>query len=427
MPFISSDTAARTLSLAAALALAASAHATDLRIYQNFGEVRTPITASGNTYQVDLPDSAWQNLIPGTIDLEGLSYTQAVQMRGMSWLTGLEGKPVTLREDNKTQTVTLIRAADLLIKDALGQYRNVSYSQLSFPVLPPLNAQQPGQSLIYSLTKPGKGTLSYLTSALGWTPRYTLQTSGSVASLSALADIRNSSDQVYSVTATELFAGQVDIQNNRPVLYESRAADAMAAPAPISAPKVGTLGTVNGLYRYGLDSAFTLPANSTYTLPFLTPKLSSFERYASLTTYFNTQKSDGTLNRSYRLKADQNLPGGQLTVREDERIAGQTTIEETAKGEAVEFSLGRDPDIRYTRSVQTLGTTKNGGSYKVTYTFTSSKDRQVRAEISEQVGGRKVSIDGKMQANQNVAELRVDVPAGKTVTKTFTVVIDNSE
>ena len=253
----------RTLSLAAALALAASAHATDLRIYQTFGEVRTPITASSTTYQVDLPNSAWQNLIPGTIDLEGLSSTQAVQTRGVSWLTNLEGKSVTLREGDKTQTVTLIRAADLLIKDASGQYRNVSYAQLSFPVLPPLNAQQPGQRLIYSLTKPGNGDLSYLTSALGWTPRYTLQTSGSAASLSALADIRNSSDQVYTVTATELFAGQVDIQNNRPVMYEMRGAGRYGfAAAPMAAPKVGTLGTVNGLYRYGLDSAFTLPGTA---------------------------------------------------------------------------------------------------------------------------------------------------------------------
>ena len=125
-------------------------------------------------------------------------------------------------------------------------------------------------------------------------------------------------------------------------MYEMRGAAAdMAAAAP--APKVGTLGTVNGLYRYGLDSAFTLPASSTYTLPFLTPKLSTFERYASLSTYFTTQKSEGTLNRSYRLKADQNLPGGQLTVREDGRISGQTTINETAKGEEVEFSLGATP------------------------------------------------------------------------------------
>ena len=374
-----------------------AAHATDLRIYQNFGEVRTPVSAKSTQYRVDLPDSVWSNLIAGTIDLEGLSYTQAVQTRGVSWLKSLEGKAVTLREDGKTQTVTLVRASDLLIKDASGQYRNVAYSQLSFPVLPPENAQQPQQSLIYTLTKPGQGILSYLTSALSWTPRYTLKASGSSAALSALADIRNNSDQAYNVTATELFAGQVDIQNNRPVMYEMRGAAAdMAAAAP--APKVGTLGTVNGLYRYGLDSAFTLPASSTYTLPFLTPKLSTFERYASLSTYFTTQKSDGTLNRSYRLKADQNLPGGQLTVREDGRISGQTTIDETAKGEEVEFSLGRDPDVRYTRTVQTLSTTKNGGSYKVTYSFESSKDRQVRAEISEQVGGRKVSIDGVMRS-----------------------------
>ncbi|AWN23773.1 hypothetical protein DKM44_11495 [Deinococcus irradiatisoli] len=418
-----------TLTKAAGLLLTlalSTAHATDLRIYQNFGEVRTPINVPSTTYKVELPDSAWNNLVPGSIDLEGLNYTQAVQRRGTSWLASLEGKTVTLHEDGKTQPVTLVRASDLLIKDASGQYRNVSYAQLSFPVLPPENAQQPLQSLTYTLQKPGAGVLSYLTRALSWTPRYTLKTSGSAAALSALADIRNTSDQAYNVTATELFAGQVELQDARPVFYEMRGAADNVASAPAPAPKVGTLGTVNGLYRYGLDSAFTLPANSTYTLPFLTPKLSTFERFASLSTYFNTQKSSGTLNRSYRLKADQNLPGGQLTVREDGRIAGQTTIDETAKGEEVEFSLGRDPDIRYTRTVQTLSTTKNGGTYKVTYSFESSKDRQVRAEITEQVGGRKVGIDGVTRENQGTAELRVDVPAGGKASKSFTVVIDNS-
>ncbi|AZI42563.1 hypothetical protein EHF33_07235 [Deinococcus psychrotolerans] len=425
------NTISKAVTVLGALALS-SAHATDLRIYQNFGEVRTPVTASATAFQVDLPDSAWSNLIPGTLDLEGLPYTQAVQMRGVSWLTSLEGKTVTLREANfagpdKTQTVTLVRAADLLIKDASGQYRNVAYSQLSFPTLPPLNAQQPRQSLVYTLTQTGKGTLSYLTRALSWTPRYTLKTSGSSASLSALADIRNNADQVYNVTATELLAGQVDVQDARPVMYESRVADMAGASAPMPAPKVGALGTVNGLYRYGLDSAFTLPANSTYTLPFLAPKLSTFERYASLSMYFDTQKSAGTLNRSYRFKADQNLPGGQLTVREDGRISGQTSLDETAKGENVEFSLGRDPDVRYTRTVQTISSTKTGGTYKVTYSFESSKNRQVRAEISEQIGGRKVIIDGVTKANQSVAELRVDVPAGGKASKSFTVVIDNTQ
>ena len=423
----------KSVTLAVSLSLAGVAGASDLRIYQNFGEVRTPITAEGKTFVVNLPETVWGNLIPGTIDLEGLTITQAVQSRGVSWLAGLEGKTLTLRESGPqgttTEKVTLVRASDLLIKDASGQYRNVSFAQLSFPSMPPENAQNPTQNLVYSLTQPGKGTLSYLTRALAWTPRYTLKTSASSASLSALADIRNNSDQVYNVTATELFAGQVDVQDvqNFQMRGNVAMAQATSADAPAPAPKVGAMGTVNGLYRYGLDSAFTLGANSTYTLPFLSPKLSTFERYAGLNTYFNTQKSEGTLGRFYRLKADQNLPGGQLTVREDGRISGQTTIQETAKGEEVEFSLGRDPDIRYTRTVQTISATKNGGTYKVTYTFDSSKDRQVRAEVTEQVGGRKISIDGVTRSNQGSAELKVDVPAKGKATKTFTVVIDNSQ
>jgi hypothetical protein len=423
----------KSVILAASLSLAGVAGATDLRIYQNFGEVRTPVTAEGKTYTVNLAPSAWENLITGTIDLEGLTITQAVQTRGVSWLTGFEGKTLTLRESGPqgvtSEKVTLIRASDLLIKDASGNYRNVSYQQLSFPAPPPENAQNPTQNLVYSLTQPGKGTLSYLTRALNWTPRYTLKTSGSSASLSALADIRNNSDQAYNVTATELFAGQVDVQDVRPQMFERSLANDMAMPAPMptAAPKVGAMGTINGLYRYGLDSAFTLSANSTYTLPFLTPKLSTFERYAGLNTYFTTQKSEGTLSRFYRLKADQNLPGGQLTVREDGRISGQTSIQETAKGEEVEFSLGRDPDVRYVRTVQTVSTTKTGGTYKVTYTFESSKDRQVRAEVTEQVGGRKISIDGVTRSNQGQAEIKVDVPAKGKATKTFTVVIDNSQ
>ena len=199
-----------------------------------------------------------------------------------------------------------------------------------------------------------------------------------------------------------------------------------AAPAPVMG-KVGTLATVGGLYRYGLSNAYTLPASSTITLPFLTPALSTFERYAGLDSYFSTEGSAGVLNRAYRLKADQNLPGGQLTVREDGRISGQTTIQETAKGEKVEFSLGRDPDVRYTRTVQTIGTTKNGGSYKVTYTFESSKDRAVRAEVSERVGGRRVTLDGVNTVNQAQAAIRVDIPAKGKASRSFTVTIDNTD
>ena len=77
--------------------------------------------------------------------------------------------------------------------------------------------------------------------------------------------------------------------------------------------------------------------------------------------------------------------------------------------------------------IQTISSNKNGGTYKVTYVFESSKDRQVRAEVSEQIGGRKISIDGVTRTNQSAAELKVDVPAKGKATKTFTVIIDNSQ
>ncbi|GGR01140.1 hypothetical protein [Deinococcus ruber] len=408
-----------------AAALLGTARAADLRIYSSFSEVREGVTATSQNFTLTLPQDVWQNMIPGTLDLDGLSFTSAVQAQQDNWLKSLEGQQVTLREDGHETLVTLVRASDLLIKDASGHYRNVSYSQLSFSVLPPKNPTSSSQSVTYALNKAGSGTLSYLTRGVTWAPRYTLKASGSSAVLSALADIHNNTAQDYNVSATELFAGDVDIQGGAQPYARADVAMTAAAPAPMMG-KVGTLGTINGLYRYGLDTAYTLQANSTITLPFLTPALTSFERYAALDTYFNTQGSSGVLNRSYRLKADQNLPGGQLTVREDGRISGQTTLDETAKGEAVEFTLGRDPDVRYTRSVQTVTTTKNGGTYKVTYTFDSSKDRAVRAEVTERVGARKVVLDGVSTANQGVAALRVDIPAKGKATKTFTVTIDNT-
>lgn len=417
--------------ITAAALLLGSAHATDLRIYQGFAEVRTPVTASATTLTVDLPDSVWGGIVAGSLDLEGLPYLKAVQQRQNSWLTSLEGQEVTLREgtEGKEQTVTLVRAADLLIKDAAGRYRNVRFEQLAFPKLPPLNAQNPTQNMTYTLKAAGKGTLTYLTRQITWTPRYTLRASGSNAVLTANADIRNSTEQSYEVSATELFSGDVDLNEGR---YEF--ANDVAMPAPVmaattahrAAPKIGTMSSINGLYRYGLDSAFTLPANSTYTLPFTAPKLTTFERYAGLNTYFSTQRQEGTLNRFYRLKADQNLPAGQLTVREDGRISGQTSLEATAKGDEMEFSLGRDPDMKYTRTVETLKTLKNGGTYKVTYTFESNKDKVARAEVSEQIGGRKVVVDGISKSNESLYEFKIDVPAKGKATKTFTVTtVDN--
>ena len=52
---------------------------------------------------------------------------------------------------------------------------------------------------------------------------------------------------------------------------------------------------------------------------------------------------------------------------------------------------------------------------------------RVRAEVTERVGGRVIIIDSAAPTrNGGVASLKVDVPAGGKVSKSFTVVVDNS-
>lgn len=410
------------------------AAATDIRIYPSFTEVREQVSSAGKTLTVALPQEAWNGVIGGSLDLEGLAFDSAVQKLEANWLSGLEGKTVYLeREGGKTEPVTLVRAKDLLVKDASGKYFTVSYDKLQFDVLPPANPLSPSQTLTYSLKNAGSGTLSYLTRSVSWQPRYTLKASDAGAQLSALADIRNSTDQPYDVKNTELYAGDVNVQGDMmppaPMLMRAEAATTQAGYA---APKIQSGGELRGLYKYTLSTAFTLPANSVVTLPFLTPKLTKFERYAGLNTYFGTDKREGTLSRFYRFTADDRLPAGPVTVREDGRIVGQTNISETRKGGEVEFTLGDDPDMSYTRTVQTVSQVKDAKgnptrtTYKVTYTFESSKSRAVRAEVTERVGGRRVTIDSAAPVqNQGTAELRVDVPANGKASKTFTVVVDN--
>lgn len=426
----------RTLALLSLLTLG-SALATDIRIYPSFTEVRDTVTSTGNTLTVSLPQEAWNGVIPGSLDLEGLSFNSAVQKLEPNWLTSLEGKTLFLKhDDGKTEPVTLVRARDLMVRDAAGKFFTVRYEDLQFDVLPPVNPLAPSRTLVYSLAQGGSGTLSYLTRSVTWQPRYTLKASDAGANLTALADITNNSDLPYDVKNTELYAGDVNVQGGN--YYGADMAErtySMAAPAaaPAPAPKIQSGGDLRGLYKYTLSSAFTLPERSVVTLPFLTPKLTTFERFASLNTYFNTGTQEGNLNRSYRFMADDRLPAGQITVREEGRIVGQTTLADTRKGGEIEFTLGDDPDVHYTRTVQLVTQVKNAqgnvtkSTYKVTYTLENARSKAVRAEITERIGGRRVFID-KLPAVQNQGQylLKVDLPAGGKVTRTFDLVIDNS-
>ncbi|WP_424951873.1 hypothetical protein [Deinococcus sp.] len=424
------------LALSAAVFLS-SASAADLRIYSGFGEVRQAATVTNGQVSLNLPVSLYNTILPESLDLDGVSVSSRSLVQQQNWLSSLEGQQVTLREDGKSERVTLVRARDLLIKDAQGLYRTVSAQNLAYDAQPPENPFSPSWQATFNLTGAASGTptLTYLTRALSWTPRYTLKLSGSAAALSALADIRNSSDQSFAVKATELYAGEVQLQGGQvyPLArsYAADAAGSVAAPAP----KVNSLGELRGLYRYGLDQPFTLPANGNVSLPFLSPKV-SFERFGVASVGFSTEGGKGNLSRGYRLNSDTELPAGPVTVREDGRLVGQVSVDTTSANTPLDLNLGTDPDLTYTRSaavtVQGKGTRAQATTVKVSYTLENAKDRPTRFELTEYGLDGRGTLSGQASRTPDGNVLvKVDVPArsGKVngrATVSFTVLIPNT-
>lgn len=401
--------------------------ASELRLYSHFAEVRTPVTASGGQLSYTWPESAWEGLVPGSLDLEGLPYTRAVHAQDAPWLARYEGEQVTLHEEGRASRVTLIRARDGLIRDRRGDYRQVPLESLAVPDVPPPNGKSVTTST-FDLAAPGGGTLAYLTRSLGWAPRYTLNlgsgSTGTPPQLSALADLHNGSDLAYQVQSTELLAGDVGLELGPGAPVMGHTAQTTSAEAGMAANDIAALGSLNGIYRYALEQPFELPAHSTVTLPFMEPQLKDFESYAGLNTGFSGQSGEGVMSRFYRFRAAQALPGGTLTVREQGRLAGQTRVPETAAGQLVEFSLGRDPDLSYTRSAEKGEVVPEGKAKRVTYTVTyrlrNARPQPVRAEVTEQVYGD-AKVSGHAELKGGRVRLLAEVPAGGEVTRTFTV------
>ncbi len=435
------------------LALATSAmligtvsHAADLRIYSGFGEVRQAAAVQNGQISLNLPVSLYNTIIPDSLDLDGVQVVSRSLVQQANWLSSLEGKTVTLRENNKTERVTLVRARDLLIRDSQGQYRTVQAASLSYDALPPLNPFSPSWQATFNVTgnatgnatgAVGKPILTYLTRALSWTPRYTVKLTGSTLVLAALADIRNSSDQSFDVNAAELYAGEVQLEGGQVYpLARTQAFDAQTTAGSVAqAPKVNSLGELRGLYRYGLSQPFTLPASGSVSLPFLNPRV-SFERFGVAGVGFSLSGGKGNLNRGYRLKSDTELPAGPVTVREDGRLVGQVSVQTTSANTPVDLNLGTDPDLSYIRSaavtVQGKGTKTSTVTVRVTYTFENAKDRPTRFELTEYGLDERATVTGQAtRTPEGNLLIKTDVPArsGKTNGKasvTFTVVQPNS-
>jgi hypothetical protein len=287
---------------------------------------------------------------------------------------------VLIKRDGQTIKAKVLRA-DLGLFEANGSYFQGDVSSVTFPSL---DGVRFAPQYIWGITgSGGSSTLSYLTRGLSWGPRYSLVIEKDKADLNGWAEIRNQSGLEYRAPSVSLVAGQVNLESN----YNPQANFENAPFSRASAAdSVQATGEASGLQTFKYAQPVILPPRASTSVPFGNTKV-SLDRTLEYVSGFNQSARIVTpLSRAYTLKADGDLPGGIVTVREDGRVVGQSRIGDTPKAEGAQLALGPDFDLRLTRTVQALERTKTSQKFRVTYSLTNTKTRSVNVRLKEILG-----------------------------------------
>jgi hypothetical protein len=371
----------KILTLLAGISLFGTATAADLTLYYNFSEVRDPVQLSGNRFTWTPAADLAGFIVPGSLALEydGVA-NLTVLPASQNLLAAFEGKEVLVKRDGQTIKAKVLRA-DLGLFEANGSYFQGDVSSVTFPSL---DGVRFAPQYIWGITGTGgSSTLSYLTRGLSWGPRYSLVIEKDKADLNGWAEIRNQSGLEYRAPSVSLVAGQVNLETNYNPQENFQVAPMVRAGAVDS---VQATGEASGLQTFKYAQPVILPARASTSVPFGNTKV-SLDRTLEYVSGFNQSARIVTpLSRAYTLKADGDLPGGIVTVREDGRVVGQARIGDTPKAEGAQLALGPDFDLRLTRTVQALERTKTSQKFRVTYSLTNTKTRSVNVRLKEILG-----------------------------------------
>ena len=178
-------------------------------------------------------------------------------------------------------------------------------------------------------------------------------------------------------------------------------------------------------YRY------TLPQNSVYSLPFLSPKV-TVKRVARLETNFYSSFVKGKFQRLYRLTSNVLLPAGTVAVRDVDRVVGNQSLPDLTANEEHNLQLGQDPDLSFTRyvkvssssRVKVFGTVQRRYTYNiysVTLQMKNAKARAVPFEYLERLEGQNIVLEGDVGRTAQGLNLRGTLPAKGSLERKYKV------
>jgi len=213
----------------------------------------------------------------------------------------------------------------------------------------------------------------------------------------------NNTKRDYQIKHTELFGGDVHLQQSVRPIRAPRACCMKACcccdSAPAAVPTIQSEGELAGIYWYSIDQSFVLIQQSTFSLPFVKANI-HLEKYVSINNYFQENTQKGKFQRKYRIQSDKFLPKGNVTIREDGRVVGQAHLCDISQGEKQDLECGDDPDVSYHREVKILSQKRESASYSIRLTIKNAKTKSIKYEYKEIISSAKFTINPKNDNEQ---------------------------
>ncbi|AWR87011.1 hypothetical protein Mtai_v1c17750 [Meiothermus taiwanensis WR-220] len=347
------------------MVLLGAVEAQEAVIYRGFAELRQPQNLPQNEWVWEPGEALFQSLVPGTLRLIGVTeLSRRVQVAAQpNPLLAYVGKEVQFFWEGQWRRATLVSAErNLYLYE--GRYLVGLPGVVAYPDPSGFSAV-PGPRVTFRYQGAGAAALAYLTRALTWSLRYTLED----GELTGWATLTNGLGRPLQLGRTELVAGSVpllDVPAPRP---EARMLQADATEAEF-------VGEAAGTYRYRLPGAVTLEPGQT-ELPFIRARVEPVYLWR-LQTGFSTERELAFV-RGFRFVAPENLAAGVVSIRAQGVFVGQAGMGDTAKGDNVTLVLGPDPEGRATRQVEQQARNR----FRVTTSLRNPKPYPVEVEIQE--------------------------------------------
>ena len=275
-----------------------------------------------------------------------------------------------------------------------------------------------------------KAELSYLTGGLSWSAEHTLVRTGETTAIwSAAVQMANTTGRSFEDATVKLIAGEPSRTSEspepRPMLMKAMAmsADGAGAPGAMSEQAFADY------HLYTLDGPVTLRDRETQSITMIRPRAITVKpRY-----FYRSGDSRGVLSQleivnSVKAGPGVPLPAGRVRTftqdsDKDLQFIGESNITHTPVEEKCTVDLGYAFDLAAERrSVSEKRISDRERQYAIEIVLRNRKNVAASIVVEEPLGGDSEIISSSLPSTRkdaNTIQFIVDLPAGKTVTLTY--------